>query len=72
MNEEETEILGYHAKGTWRHVFFKIKTQFKKILGSTVTAADGGYKLGKKTNGGGVFRYDSFNYRQNFDDGLKN
>jgi len=68
MNEEETEILGYQAKGTWRHVLFKIKTQFKKLLGST---ADGDYKVKKKITNGGVFRYDSFNYRQNFDDGVK-
>ncbi|XP_050226673.1 uncharacterized protein LOC126676500 [Mercurialis annua] len=57
MNEEETAILGCHSKGSWRHVFYKVRSEFKKIVGS--------HKVGLPQ----TCRYDSFSYSKNFDDG---
>ncbi|KAI5679586.1 hypothetical protein M9H77_00813 [Catharanthus roseus] len=57
LNEEETAALGCHNKGSWRHVFYKIRSELRKLLGSD--------------NVGGLpqtFRYDSYNYYKNFDD----
>lgn len=34
MNEEETVILGFHNRGSWRHVFYKVRSETRKLLGS--------------------------------------
>ncbi|KAG9456660.1 hypothetical protein H6P81_001168 [Aristolochia fimbriata] len=58
MNEEETAMLGCHSRGSWRHVFYKVRSELRKLVGS-------GPNL-PTTN---KFGYDSFSYAQNFDDG---
>ncbi|KAG1363898.1 hypothetical protein COCNU_11G007250 [Cocos nucifera] len=57
MNEEETVMLGCHSKGTWRHVFYKVRSEFRKLVGSNTLPTTQ------------QFRYDSFSYAKNFDDG---
>ncbi|XXG64045.1 hypothetical protein AAC387_Pa05g2103 [Persea americana] len=57
MNEEETTTLGCQSKGTWRHVFYKIRSEFRRLVGSDNLPTTQ------------RFRYDSFSYAQNFDDG---
>ncbi|RWR82872.1 hypothetical protein CKAN_01160800 [Cinnamomum micranthum f. kanehirae] len=57
MNEEETTTLGCQSKGTWRHVFYKIRSEFRRLVGSDHLPTTQ------------RFRYDSFSYSQNFDDG---
>ncbi|XP_073158008.1 uncharacterized protein [Henckelia pumila] len=32
MNEEETTTIGFHNKGSWRHVFFKVTSQLRRKL----------------------------------------
>ncbi|XVF67119.1 hypothetical protein PTKIN_Ptkin10aG0095600 [Pterospermum kingtungense] len=59
MNEEETRILGCHNKGSWRHVFYKVKSEIKKLVGSD--------KVGLPQ----TYRYSSLDYSKNFDDGNK-
>ncbi|KAF5176372.1 hypothetical protein FRX31_034039 [Thalictrum thalictroides] len=61
MNEEESAMLGFHNKGSWRHVFYKVKAEFRRIVGSSNNHVDA-------SKG---FRYDSYSYQQNFDDGTK-
>ncbi|KAM7256756.1 hypothetical protein ACFE04_012497 [Oxalis oulophora] len=34
MNEEEAKVLGTHNKGSWRHVFYKVRSEFRKLVGS--------------------------------------
>ncbi|XP_021636222.1 uncharacterized protein LOC110632331 isoform X2 [Hevea brasiliensis] len=34
MNEEETRILGCQNKGSWRHVFYKARSEIRKIVRS--------------------------------------
>ncbi|KAK4423999.1 hypothetical protein Salat_1593300 [Sesamum alatum] len=58
MNEEETAVLGTHNKGSWRHVFYKVTSQLRRKLGGTDN-------VGLPQ----TFRYDSFNYSKNFDNG---
>ncbi|XVE93049.1 hypothetical protein REPUB_Repub01dG0156600 [Reevesia pubescens] len=58
-NEEETRILGCHHKGSWRHVFYKVRYEIKKLVGSN--------KVGLPQ----TYRYDSLDYSKNFDDGKK-
>ncbi|GKV04947.1 hypothetical protein SLEP1_g17027 [Rubroshorea leprosula] len=57
MNEEETRVLGCHSKGSWRHVFYKVRSEMKKLVRSD--------KVGLPQ----TYRYDSLNYSKNFDDG---
>ncbi|KAI8030521.1 hypothetical protein LOK49_LG01G03402 [Camellia lanceoleosa] len=54
MNEQETAVLGCHSKGSWRHVFYKLR----KLL------------VRPHHNLPQTFRYDSVTYSQNFDDGI--
>ncbi|KAK1259658.1 hypothetical protein QJS04_geneDACA010409 [Acorus gramineus] len=61
MNEEESHMLGCHNKGSWRHVFYKVRAEFRRLVRSEVAT------LPIK----GEFRYDSFSYAQNFDDGKR-
>lgn len=57
LNEEETVALGCHGKGSWRHVFYKVRSEFRRLLGT-----DNNVGLPQ------TFRYDSYNYSKNFDD----
>ncbi|XP_042507627.1 uncharacterized protein LOC122083799 [Macadamia integrifolia] len=59
MDEVETTMLGCHNRGSWRHVFYKVRSEFRKLMGSN--------KVGLPQ----TFRYDSYNYAQNFDDGKR-
>lgn len=59
MNEEETRILGCHNKGSWRHVFYKARSEIRKLVGSD--------KVGLPQ----TYRYDSSDYSKNFDEGNK-
>lgn len=59
MNEEETKLLGSHSRGSWRHVFYKVRSELKRFVGSD--------RVGLPQ----TCRYDSFNYSKNFDDGSK-
>nr|XP_008377836.2 uncharacterized protein LOC103440924 [Malus domestica] len=36
MNEEETKVLGSDNRGSWRHVFYKVRSELKKLMGSDV------------------------------------
>jgi hypothetical protein len=58
MNEEETKILGSQNRGSWRHVFYKVRYEIIKLVGSGHVGIPQTY------------RYDSYNYSKNFDDGL--
>ncbi|KAI3949686.1 hypothetical protein MKX01_040903 [Papaver californicum] len=56
MDEKESSMLGFHKKGTLHHVFYKIRFEFKKLVN-------------RKTGRDQDFKYDSYSYVQNFDDG---
>ncbi|KAJ6403254.1 hypothetical protein OIU84_015213 [Salix udensis] len=56
MNEEETRVLGCHSKGSWRHVFFKVRCEVRKLVRSDD-------KVGLPQ----TYRYNSFDYSKNFD-----
>jgi hypothetical protein len=60
MNEEETSILGSRNKGSWRHVFYKVRSELRRMVRSD--------KVGLPQ----TCRYDSYHYAQNFDDGKRN
>lgn len=36
MNEEETKVLGSDNRGSWRHVFYKVRSELKRLVGSDV------------------------------------
>ncbi|WOL04275.1 hypothetical protein Cni_G12996 [Canna indica] len=57
MNDEETAMLGCQSKGSWRHIFYKVRSEIRKLMRSNSLPTTQG------------FRYDSFSYAQNFDDG---
>ncbi|KAK6946549.1 hypothetical protein RJ641_014093 [Dillenia turbinata] len=57
MNEEETAVLGCRNKGSWRHVFYKVRSELRRLMGSD--------RVGLPQ----TYRYDSHNYSKNFDDG---
>ncbi|XP_068648374.1 uncharacterized protein [Aristolochia californica] len=59
MNEEETAMIGCHSRGSWKHIFYKVRSEFRKLVGPGHLPT---------TN---KFRYDSFSYAQNFDDGKR-
>ncbi|XP_031126519.1 uncharacterized protein LOC116028832 [Ipomoea triloba] len=55
MNEDEKAALGCHSKGSWRHVFYKVKFELRRrLMGSEGLPQ--------------TFRYDSLDYSKNFDD----
>ncbi|KAL5858666.1 hypothetical protein ACOSQ3_006124 [Xanthoceras sorbifolium] len=56
MNEEETRVLGCHNKGSWRHVFYKVKSDIRKLMGSD--------NVGLPQ----TCKYTSFDYSKNFDE----
>uniref|UniRef100_A0A0D9X9N1 Uncharacterized protein n=1 Tax=Leersia perrieri TaxID=77586 RepID=A0A0D9X9N1_9ORYZ len=58
MNDDEAAVLGCHCRGTWRHVFFKIRASARRLLGRD------GLPLSSHD-----FRYDSVSYAHNFDNG---
>lgn len=51
MNEEEKAVLGCNSKGSWSHVFYKVRSELRRIVSS-----DNNVGLPQ------TFRYDSFNY----------
>ncbi|KAK7320834.1 hypothetical protein VNO77_30676 [Canavalia gladiata] len=34
MNEQESKLLGSHNKGTWRHVFYKVRSEIRRFISS--------------------------------------
>ncbi|OEL15739.1 hypothetical protein BAE44_0023239 [Dichanthelium oligosanthes] len=62
MSDDEAAALGgCHCKGTWRHVFYKVRAGARRLLGRD------GRPL--KAAAPQDFGYDSVSYAQNFDDG---
>ncbi|CAO2202485.1 unnamed protein product [Urochloa humidicola] len=62
MSDDEAAALGgCHCRGTWRHVFYKVRAGARRILGRD------GRPL--KAAAPPDFGYDSASYAQNFDDG---
>ncbi|CAO2207232.1 unnamed protein product [Urochloa humidicola] len=62
MSDDEAAALGgCHCRGTWRHVFYKVRAGARRILGRD------GRPL--KAAAPQDFGYDSVSYAQNFDDG---
>lgn len=58
-NDEEIKFIGSHNRGTWRHVFYKVRSEFKKLVGSENVGLPQTY------------RYNSSDYSKNFDTGMK-
>ncbi|CAO2162799.1 unnamed protein product [Urochloa humidicola] len=62
MSDDEAAALGgCHCRGTWRHVFYKVRAGARRLLGRD------GRPL--KAAAPPDFGYDSVSYAQNFDDG---
>ncbi|KAL7602882.1 uncharacterized protein LOC111889165 [Lactuca sativa] len=57
FNQEETSVLRSHDKGSWRHVFFKVKSEIRRLVRSD--------NVGLPQ----TVRYNSHSYAHNFDDG---
>ncbi|KAI3781070.1 hypothetical protein L2E82_11069 [Cichorium intybus] len=57
FNQEETSVLRSHEKGSWKHVFVKVRSEIRKLV--------------RSDNAGlpQTVRYNSCSYRRNFDDG---
>ncbi|KAJ8765057.1 hypothetical protein K2173_010534 [Erythroxylum novogranatense] len=55
MNEYETRVLGSHNQGSWGHVFYKVRSEIRKLVRSD--------KVGLPQ----TYRYDSSNYSKNFE-----
>ncbi|TKY57563.1 hypothetical protein E2542_SST22014 [Spatholobus suberectus] len=34
MNDQETKLLGSHNRGTWRHVFYKLRSEIRRFITS--------------------------------------
>ncbi|XP_020204587.1 uncharacterized protein LOC109789939 [Cajanus cajan] len=34
MNDQETKLLGSHNRGTWRHVFYKLRSEIRRFVTS--------------------------------------
>lgn len=59
MNDEETKSLRSNCRGSFRHLFYKVRSEFRKLIRSD--------RVGLPQ----TFKYDSVNYSKNFDDGVK-
>ncbi|XP_022135907.1 uncharacterized protein LOC111007745 [Momordica charantia] len=59
INDDETKSLGSNCRGSWRHLFYKVRSEFRKLMRSD--------RVGLPQ----TFKYDSVNYSKNFDDGVK-
>lgn len=44
MNEEETKVLGSDNRGSWRHVFYKVRSELKRLVGSDVDSLPQTYR----------------------------
>lgn len=62
MNEEEIQMLGCHSKGSLRHLFYKVRSELRRLVRSQTLPT---------TMNGQQFRYDSISYAHNFDDGKR-
>ncbi|XP_028792865.1 uncharacterized protein LOC114748600 [Neltuma alba] len=47
MNEQEAKVLGSQDRGSWRHVFFKVRSEIRKLLGSDQMALPQTYRPAK-------------------------
>jgi hypothetical protein len=60
MNEEETRVLGCHSKGSWRHVFYKFRSEViklarsgdKAVLPQTCRTSDHSFSYSKNLDAG--------------------
>ncbi|XP_042374486.1 uncharacterized protein LOC121968031 [Zingiber officinale] len=57
MNEEETAMLGFQFRGSWRHILHRVRSEIRKLIRSNSLP----------TTDPHGFRYDSFAYAPNFD-----
>ncbi|KAL9672312.1 hypothetical protein QQ045_028562 [Rhodiola kirilowii] len=60
MNDDESSALGSHCRGSVKHLFYKIRSEIRKLVGSSSN-------VGLPQ----TYRYDSINYAKNFDDGRR-
>ncbi|CAI9281903.1 unnamed protein product [Lactuca saligna] len=57
FSQDETSVLRSHDKGSWRHIFFKVRSEIRRIVRSD--------NVGLPQ----TVRYSSHSYARNFDDG---
>ncbi|XP_020112020.1 uncharacterized protein LOC109726649 isoform X5 [Ananas comosus] len=46
MNEEETAILSCHSRGSWRHLFYKVRAEIRKLIGSNTLPTTHNFRAG--------------------------
>ncbi|KAK4761335.1 hypothetical protein SAY87_006228 [Trapa incisa] len=56
-NDEETRLVGSQSRGSWRRIFYKVRAEIRRLVGSDRVGLPQSY------------RYDSVDYSKNFDDG---
>ncbi|KAJ8513631.1 hypothetical protein OPV22_004065 [Ensete ventricosum] len=57
MNEVETAALGWRTNGSWRHIFYRVRSEMGKLMRPDVLPTTQ------------PWRHDSFSHARNFDDG---
>ncbi|KAI4318591.1 hypothetical protein MLD38_032272 [Melastoma candidum] len=55
LNEEEAKAIGSSSRGSWRHVFYKVRSEIRRLIRPDHAVLPQ------------TCRYDSFSYRNNFD-----